>query len=156
MSPLRCITSLVRQCPLCIGQAVHRSSEIVISTRWKSAFGRKRLQHTVYSLFVPSDLYPANDFAQMFLEGSRDEVQLQRQRRIDGAERPSSSAATRRRCTILASMSTNSHPAPARSLGGRHDDIREIRPESFRTWRSHEASNCSRKSSGIRVTRWAV
>ena len=42
------------------------------------------LSWTRSGAFVPSDLYPANVFARMFLEGRPDEVQLQRQRLSDG------------------------------------------------------------------------
>lgn len=42
------------------------------------------LSWTRSGAFVPSDLYPAIVFAQMFLEGRPDEVQLQRQRLVDG------------------------------------------------------------------------
>ncbi len=42
------------------------------------------LSWTRSGAFVPSDLYPANVFARMFLEGRPDEVQLQAQRLRDG------------------------------------------------------------------------
>ena len=42
------------------------------------------LSWTRSGAFVPSDLYPANVFARMFLEGRPAEVQLQRQRLSDG------------------------------------------------------------------------
>jgi hypothetical protein len=42
------------------------------------------LSWTRSGAFVPSDLYPANVFARMFLEGRPDEVKLQKQRLSDG------------------------------------------------------------------------
>jgi hypothetical protein len=42
------------------------------------------LSWTRSGAFVPSDLYPANVFARMFLDGRPDEVQAQRQRLSDG------------------------------------------------------------------------
>ncbi|MEQ1826383.1 MAG: DUF1552 domain-containing protein [Pirellula sp.] len=42
------------------------------------------LSWTRSGAFVPSDLYPANIFARMFLEGRPDEVQMQKQRLADG------------------------------------------------------------------------